>query len=202
MAMASGVAGGGGGGQPPGGLLYSQAASGTPRSYQPDAENVRSYAQIIQDEKTNRNILEIKLRKITKDVDGATIKPRNLTQEDISELFFDTLQIDPKECLGIAIFTSRYDSKEIKIRPGVDVTKYLTTTPIIFKEHEIQVKKQLANVTRVTFRNVPFSIPDEELLHLCGTYGEPVDNKVMYEKPTFATRGVCGATRFVNVKMK
>ena len=190
------------GGQTPGTILYSQAASGIPQSTKPGAKNARSYAQIIQDEKSNRNILEIKLRKITKETDGVTVKPRNLTQEDISELFFDTLKIDPKDCLGIAIFTNRYDCKEIKLRPHVDATKYLTTSPLIFKDHEIQVKKQLANVTRVTFRNVPFSIPDEELLHLCSTYGELVDNIVMYEKPTYATRGVCGATRFVNVRMK
>ena len=189
-------------GGPPGALLYSHAASGKPRHPQPDATICRTYAQIIQDEKSNRNILEIKLRKITKEADGVTVKPRNLTQEDISELFFDTLKIEPKDCLGIAIFTNRYDCKEIKLRPGVDTTKYVTTNPIIFKDHEIQVKKQLANVTRITFRNVPFSIPDEELLHLCSTYGEIVDNKVIYEKPTYATRGVCGATRFVNVRMK
>jgi hypothetical protein len=75
----------------------------------------------------------------------------------------------------------------VKLKPGVDASQYLTKdTPIIFKNHEIVVISQTANVTRVTFRNVPFNIPDEEIVNLCLCYGELVDSTVSYEKPGIA----------------
>ena len=57
------------------------------------------------------------------------------------------------------------------------------------------------NLTRVTFKNVPFNIPDEEIIHLCQVYGEPLNNIVQYEKPNISTRGVPGSTRFVEMKI-
>ena len=68
--------------------------------------------------------------------------------------------------------------------------------------HQITITEQSNNLTRVTFRNVPFNIPDEEIIHLCKVYGEPVNNHVFYEKPTGKSRGVPGATRFVKMKIK
>ena len=59
---------------------------------------------------------------------------------------------------------------------SVDPTPYLTTVPKIFKGHDISIKKQVNNLTRVTFKNIPFNIPDEEVIHLCKRYGEPLNN--------------------------
>ena len=33
----------------------------------------------------------------------------------------------------------------------------------------------------VTFKNVPLNVPDEEIIHLCISYGSSVENKVHYE---------------------
>ena len=57
------------------------------------------------------------------------------------------------------------------------------------------------NLTRVTFKNVPFNIPDEEIIHLCQVYGDPVNNAVKYEKPNSNTRGIPGSTMFVEMKI-
>ena len=57
-------------------------------------------------------------------------------------------------------------------------------------------------MTKVTFKNVPLNIPDEEILHLCETYGKAVDNIVHYEKLTnMKNRGMSGGNRFVDVEM-
>jgi hypothetical protein len=99
--------------------------------------------------------------------------------------------------------TSRFDTKEVKLKPEIDATQYLTgNTPIIFKDHEVEVSRQSANVTTVTFRNVPFNIPDEEIINLCECYGEPVNNSVTYEKPSKNSRGVSGSARNVKTKLK
>ena len=87
----------------------------------------------------------------------------------------------------------------------MDPTEYITPEPIIFKNHEITVKKILHDVTKVTFKNVPMYVPDEELLHLAGVYGTVVENKVHYEKLRITTstkQGVLTSpTRYVLMHM-
>jgi hypothetical protein len=69
------------------------------------------------------------------------------------------------------------------------------------RDHQVEVTTQSSSITRVTFKNIPFNIPDEEIINLCECYGEPLDNLIHNEKPSRATRGVSGSTRFVNMRM-
>jgi hypothetical protein len=164
---------------------------------------MRSFAQIVAEEKQSRNILEIKMTRLQIDEEGVMKPAKSLNVEDVSILVFDVMKVKPEECLGVALSTSRYDTKEIKLKPGVDATQYLTKeNPIIFKDHEVTVISQTANITKVTFRNVPFNIPDEELINLCECYGEPVDYIVGYEKASKNSRGVMGSSRYVDMKLK
>ena len=78
-----GVGGGGRGGT----FSYSAAAS---NSISSDAPKLRPFGQVVAEEKANRNILEIKLRKIIPSDEDA-VRPRNLTNEDIGTLIFDIL---------------------------------------------------------------------------------------------------------------
>ena len=93
------------------------------------------------------------------------------------------------DCSGIALRTHRYDTKEINFKKGVDPSAYLIA-PVMFKGHEITIKKQMNNLTRVTMKNVPFNIPDEEIINLCKVYGEPLKNKVHYERLSRNTKGI------------
>ena len=163
---------------------------------------MRSFAEILNEEKLHRNILEVKLiRTSVKNNNGETVKAPTLYETDLSEFFFDVIKLKIEDCLGIALRTHRYDTKEIKLKRGVDPSPYLTLTPHLFKGHEITIKKQMNNLTRVTLKNVPFNIPDEEIIHLCKVYGEPIKNKVHYENPTRLSRGVPGSTRSVEMKL-
>ena len=162
----------------------------------------RSFAQIIESEKANRNILEIYLEKVNKEENGSSIKPKSLTFDDLGELIFDILKVDPKDCLTFDYNSGRYDNKQIKLKPGIDTSKYTTDSPISFKDHMVTVTKQLSNVTRVTFKNVPLNVPDEELIHLCLCYGEPVDMKVHYETLNNSrNKGMASSTRYVDMVM-
>ena len=163
---------------------------------------MRSFAQIIAEETEKRNILEIKITKQQINVDGEIKLAKPITIKDVSVLVFDVIKLKPEDCFGIALYTSRYDTKEVKMKPGVDISPYLTKdSPIYFKDHEVVVTAQTANVTKVTFKNVPFNISDEELINLCQCYGEPVDNIVNYEQPSKNRRGVMGSTRYVNIRL-
>ena len=101
---------------------------------------------------------------------------KNLTFDDVSELIFEIINIQFEECIGVDYFTGRYDTREVMLKPDVDSSKYITIDPILFKDHEITVKKMLNDVTKVTFKNVPMYVPDEEILHLRGIYDIVLDH--------------------------
>ena len=163
----------------------------------------RTFEQIIDDEQKYRNILEINL--VKNDIvnsDGTTGKAKSLSFDDIGEFLFDTLNIDPENCISFNFSTGRYDQREIKFKSDVDISPYVRVTPVDFKDHLITVRKQRQNITRVTFKNVPLNVPDEEILNLCACYGKPAENKVQYERlNNIKGRGLTGSTRYVDMQL-
>ena len=160
--------------------------------------NMRSFAEIMEQEKRNRNILEIKTVKTRSE----EAPPPDLKAEDIGELLFDILHVNHADCLAYDYNTGRYDTKQIKLKPGIPVTNILAKSPLNFKGHTVTVTQQRLNITRVTFKNVPLNVPDEEIIHLCMAYGKPVENKVHYEvlhNPK--NKGHTGSTRFVDMEL-
>ena len=114
----------------------------------------RSFEQIVEEEKKNRNILEIQITKIlSEDQNGEQVRPRSLTFEELGEFIFDVLKIDPEECLAVNLNTGRYDQREVKMKPTVNVTKYLRLEPIDFKDHKISVTKQSQSIMKITFNS-------------------------------------------------
>ena len=199
---------------PPGGggtrAKYSQIAMSNPVTPASGGDSVdsssscrmRNFAEILNDEQQHRNILEVKLFRTSETLEnGETVKVKTLNEADLSEFLFDVLKLKMEDCEGIGLRTYRYDTKEIKLKKGVDPSPYLITVPQLYKGHEITIQKQMNNLTRVSFKNVPFNIPDEEIIHLCKSYGEPLQNKVTYEKASRLTRGVQGSTRYVDMKL-
>ena len=170
---------------------------------------MRPFAEILNEEKLHRNNLDVKLVRTNETLEnGETVKVKTLNEVDLSEFFFDVINLKVDDCLGIALPTERYDTKCIKLKKGVDPTPYLRIQPVLFKGHEITIMKQLNNLTKVTMKNMPdekiihlCKVPDEEMIHLFKVYGEPIKNKVHYEHPTRNTRGVSGSTRYVEMKM-
>ena len=162
--------------------------------------NNRTFNQIIEEEKKNRNIIEIHLTKNTGNTQEN--QPRQLTFDDLGELIFDVIKIKPEECMTFDYNTGRFDTKHIQLKPNIQVDQFLTNDPILFKGYSVTVKKQLNNITRVTFKNVPLNVPNEEILHLCSSYGKPLDNKVYFETLTNQrNKGMRGSTRFVDVEL-
>ena len=176
----------------------THAATSSEGGSQGATKQMRTFAQILADEKENRNILEIKLTKKLIGVDGTQIKPEHLSLERIGELMFDVIKLKASDCQRVAIVTNRYDTKEVMLKHGVDPTPYLTTEPFIFYDHEVIVRRQSSKSIQVSFKDVPLCIPDEEIINLCKCHGEPANNEVRY-RPSELTRGVPGSTRFVDM---
>lgn len=158
---------------------------------------LRSYEEIIADAKTNRNILEIQLKKNIINNE----KPANLTFDQIGELLFDRLKIQVEDCLRLNLTSYRYDTKDVVLKPNIDLTPYIVEIED-FYGHKVITKPQSSKITRVSFRNVPSNVPDEEIIHLCTFYGKPHNNKVEYEHLSNSKWGVFqGSTRFVDMEL-
>ena len=165
-----------------------------------ESVKMRSFEEIVQDAKTKRNILEINLKKIVDETDS-NLKPPNLTFDQFGELIFDRLKISSDDCLRINYASHRYDTRELELKPDVDISKYIKDVDN-FYGHSVSVKRQSSKLSRVSFRNVPLNVPDEEIIHLCTHYGKPLNNKVEYERisnPKFGC--INGSTRYVEMEI-
>ena len=140
---------------------------------------MRTFAEIIAAEKSQRNILNIHVQRNVQAEDKSLPKPKNLTFDDLGEFIFDILKINPEDCIGFNYNTGRYNSREIKFKPGVELAPFIKSN-IVFKDHTISTSKQMQNFTKVSFRNVPFNIPDKEIVQLCNSYGKVCNNKVKH----------------------
>ena len=181
-------------------LTYAKALGGGSGG----TTQLKKYAEIVAMQKCQRNVLEIKIKKNQKLDKDAENYP-NLSFDDISEVIFEIINIDFEDCIGVDFNTGRYDTREVSLKPQVDSSKYIPTEPIVYKNHEITVRKMLHNVTKVTFKNVPMYVPDEDILHLCGIYGTVVDDKVHWEQQRITTskkKGVLvSPTRYVHMHL-
>ena len=95
-------------------LTYAKALGGTSGG----SNNLMKYAEIVAKQRAERNVLEVKMKKILtpSSVTGEAPKsPKSLTMDEISELIFDVLGIKFEECIGVDYWTGRYDTKEILI---------------------------------------------------------------------------------------
>ena len=75
---------------------------------QVEKKKMRSFQQIMAEEKERRNILEIKVRgmKVTLE-DGTEGRAKALTTEDVSVLIFEVLKFNPEDLTNVALVTSR-----------------------------------------------------------------------------------------------
>ena len=66
----------------------------------------------------------------------------------------------------------------------------------------ITISQQRTDVTKETFKNVPWDIPDEEIINLCEVYGIPINNRVQHEPMPRPYHGIRGPNRSVEMQMK
>ena len=180
----------GAGSRPPdqGGHLTSTAPTGksstTPRSSgtpawagarpaSGESDMKRPYKQIIKEANSPKAnvLLQITMNKIF-DRNFPESKPLNLTDLQMSELISDVFKIPLTDCCELDSQTGRYEKRELLVSPNADLTNAVITDPIIFRKHEIKVTIISNGSTKVTFKGVPITVPNEELIHLCSHYGK------------------------------
>ena len=132
-------------------LTYAKAAGGIS-----DNEHVKKYSEIIAQQKINRNVLEIRLKKLKLNLSESNEEgtAKNLSFDDVSELIFETLGFQFEDCIGVDYYTGRYDTREVHLKSNVDPSKYITREPVVFMNHEVTVSKMITDVVKVVFKNV------------------------------------------------
>ena len=87
---------------------------------------MRSFAEIMADQKLNRNILEITMRKRqTVDNAGNVLTPKQLTFDDLGTFLFDILKIKAEDCVRFNYTLGRYETREVMFKPGLDMSPYI-----------------------------------------------------------------------------
>ena len=150
-------------GQGPGGGALDQVVQNNQTNANPVQQavtptEVGDSLEILAEANETRNILEIKLSKLKVENEGVMGKAKNILYKDISILIFDEIGSKPEDCVGVALSTARYDTKEVQVKPGVDPTHYISRGPIPFKDHLVEVRLMTGSISRITFKNVPFNI--------------------------------------------
>ena len=86
---------------------------------------MRNFAEILNEDQHHRNILEVKLMRTQQLNDnGEMVKAKTLNEDDLSEFLFDVIKLTIENCLGIALRIYRYDTKEIKLKKGINPAPY------------------------------------------------------------------------------
>ena len=91
-------------------LTYAKALGGANGG----APNVRKYAEIIAQQKAERNFLELRIKKVSqinRDTGVVLYKPKNLSFDDIIEFIFEILSIQFEDCIGVDLNAGRYDTR-------------------------------------------------------------------------------------------
>ena len=159
----------------------------------------RPYLQQVEEAIRNRNIIEINLQEM-----NGRGNSTPLSETDIAVIFFDMLHIRPEDATRIATRTSSFLTREIELKPGVNATNHLHGGEHFTykREWRIHATTQCVRYTRVTFRDVPLNVEDEEIVHLCSFFGEVRKKTVMKEEAGAVTRGVRKSTRYVDMRFK
>ena len=155
--------------------------------------------------KRERNVIEIRFQRQKKSDDDGR-QNRYIDMETISEYCFTELGLKPDQIEAIDLNTGRFETKQIKLKQHVDVSKILNDFPDTYNDYIVSIRSAARyETTKVTFRNVPLEIQDDELMNLCVIYG-----KVEGEIPREMVRMNCkklgkvklaSSTRYVHMKL-
>ena len=169
-------------GPPPGhpGLSTSTSLnSGTPAWVGARSNRDRPYTQIISDSMSSTANIILKISIAPNDPEK---KSMNMQDSQLGDFLFNDIKLPVEDVLRLGFSTGRNDTKEILVKHSSDLSKIITddlSPPYhMYKDHRITISTLDDKTTRVTFLNVPFEIPDEELRHLCETYGTLIDGKI------------------------
>ena len=163
-----------------------------------------AYKALAKEAQDKRNLLILKTTKPLTEP-GSRPSKRLLEHKEWAELIFDDLEVSTDDVTGIDFHAGGINVAEIQLKEGVDASQYEGRSREM-KGMKFDLSQSQPTSTKVTFKGVPLSVPDQELLHLVKAYGGKTDEDVVhYVKETLSTpKGgqilVNSTTRYINAK--
>ena len=179
--------------------------SGPPRSYahavsSSSNADKEAYQALAKNAGTKRNTLSLSTPKPS---DPAIRAGRQLlTHDQWANLIFGNFKLQVSDIEGIDFHAGGINTVELKFNEKFD-TSSLINTSADFEGKSFTFSKQDMGSTKVTFKNVPFAVPDAELIHLVKSYGGKLENdqvdheKILVNLPNGETKEFEGTTRSV-----
>ena len=161
-----------------------------------------AYEAIVKESKAKRNSIIIKSSDTSAD-SGPRSGKSPMDQKEWADLIFDICEIEVDEVTGIDFHAGSNLAAEVQLKKEVDPNKYVGKNHVM-KGMTFEVTKVETDSTRVTFKSVPLSVPNEELIHLVKCYGGKMEKEeVQYELLKHTTNKghtfeVKSTTRYVN----
>ena len=174
---------------------YAQAVS---TSSNADKE---AYQALAKNAGTQRNTLTLSTPKPS---DPAIRAGRQLlTHDQWANLIFGTFKLQVTDIEGIDFHAGGINAVELKFNEKFDTTSLINTSAD-FEGRSFTLSKQEMGSTKVTLKNVPFAVPDAELLHLVKSYGGKLERdqldheKIPVKLPNGETKEFEGTTRSIH----
>ena len=104
------------------------------------------------------------------------VVPEYAEIDTVGSYIFDELGINTQDVLELDQNSDR-TKKQILLRDGLDLDKYLNKFPDTFNGYHVYIEKLYQTRTRVLLRNVPIECPDAEIYNLCDAYSECPNKK-------------------------
>ena len=89
------------------------------------------------------NILDLRINKIrTDEAVPPPFNSNNMLAEDVDELLFDILRLNPVHCLAFDYNTGRNNTRQVELKPGIPVADTLVKSPLEFNEFNVVLSQQ------------------------------------------------------------
>ena len=166
---------------------------------------LRKFSMMREAAKKERNVIEIRFQKQRVNGDSGR-QNKYVDLETISEYCFSELGLKPDMIEAIDLNTGRFETKQIKLKQGVDASKYVNDFPDTYGDYVVSITNaSKLESTKVTFKNVPLEIQDDELMNLCVIYGK-VDGEIKREAVNmnhskYGKFKLTSSTRYVYMKL-
>ena len=148
---------------------FSYAAAVANRSKAPyfDSIECEQYKALATKARASPRILSIQLQKPSASEQGPEKAP---DQSEWGELIFKACGIDPKDIKGIDFQAGGILNCEIKLTESSDLSKYAGRSGK-FHNFNFNILGPAESEVTISFKGVPLSVPDVEIIHLLKAYG-------------------------------
>ena len=161
---------------------FAKAATGTSRTRSAEEQ---VYLNLLKDSRANPKVLKIKLDKLQQE--GENGSNTTLDQKSWGDLIFQQIGVEPIDIEGVDLESEGPLVGVIKLTDQANTDSHKGKHGLA-KGFNFKVTAAEEEETEITFKGIPLTVPDIELVHLIKSYGGKFsDEKVKHSPVTIST---------------